>query len=431
MNAPPQPSFIPNMKTLPKRVHLRVDAGHDTGETPDVTKISRRIPVRMWHGHPAREWHGRPAHEMQVVGHDTGETPVPPQTLESTRRCTLPKQRRHGGLAPLLGLLLLGLAYVPSAVASPPPAPLTKLSGKKVWDGGIYNAFTDLTHFGGRWLCCFREGVAHNREQGNIRIVASRDGETWESVSFLRSKDPVDLRDPKFALMPDGRLMLVVGGSALDGDTVVEKHSLVAFSSDGENWSPFHRVLKPNHWLWRVTWFGSVAYGYAYLRHEGAREGFLVESRDGINWRYVKQLDLPYASEATIRFLDSGEMIMLARTEPESRKPVARIGSSKPPYTDWTWNEVPYHLGGPNFIVLPDGRWVAGTRLHNVDGKGGRSTGLAWMTRDSLTPFAQFETVPREAGYPGLVWKDGRLWVTYYSDHEGQTNIYIGSLPLK
>jgi hypothetical protein len=52
------------------------------------------------------------------------------------------------------------------------------------------------------------------------------------------------------------------------------------------------------------------------------------------------------------------------------------------------------------------------------------------MTRDSLTPFAHFETVPRETGYPGLVWKDGKLWVTYYSDHEGRPSIYIASLPL-
>jgi hypothetical protein len=342
-----------------------------------------------------------------------------------------PNRRRQGGLALFLGLMFLGLGCVQMGGASAPSSSLPKVSGKKIWDRGLYNAFTDLTHFGGRWLCCFREGVAHNREQGNIRVIASRDGETWEPVSFLRSKDPVDLRDPKFAQMPDGRLMLVVGGSVLDGDKVIEKHSLVAFSSDGENWSPFHRVLKPNHWLWRVTSFGSVAYGYAYLRHEGAREGYLVESRDGVDWRYVTQLDIPYASEATIRFLDSGEMIMLARTEPDGDRSVARIGSSKPPYKDWTWNEVEFHLGGPNFIVLPDGRWVAGTRIHNSDGKGGRTTGLAWMTRDSLRPFVHFETVRRDTGYPGLVWKDGKLWVTYYSEHEGRSSIYIASLTLK
>lgn len=342
----------------------------------------------------------------------------------------LPKHARHAGRSLVLLFVVVVLACVPSRGVSAPAASLSKVAGKKIWDGGLYNAFTDLTHFGGRWLCCFREGVAHNREQGNIRVIASRDGQTWQSVSLIRSKDPVDLRDPKFALMPDGRLMLVVGGSVLDGDTVIEKHSLVAFSSDGENWSPFHRVLKPNHWLWRVTWFGSMAYGYAYLRHEGAREGYLVESRDGIDWRYVTQLDLPYASEATIRFLESGEMIMLARTEPKDRN-LARIGSSKAPYKDWTWKEVEFHLGGPNFIVLPDGRWVAGTRIHNSDGKGGRTTGLAWMTRDSLTPFVHLETVPRETGYPGLVWKDGRLWVSYYSDHEGRSSIYIASLPLK
>ena len=342
-----------------------------------------------------------------------------------------PKRAHPGSLFLALSFIVLSFGCLPSGVASPQPAALPKVLGKKIWDAGIYNSFTDLTYFGGRWLCCFREGVKHKDEQGSIRIIESTDGDTWKSVSFLRSSEPVDLRDPKFTVMPDGRLMLVVGGSVLDGDAVVEKHSLVAFSADGENWSPFHRVLKSNHWLWRVTWFGPVAYGYAYLNHKGAREGYLVESRDGIDWRYVTKLDLPYASEATLRFLPSGEMIMLARTEPDDGRKVARIGSSKPPYQDWTWKEVEYHLGGPNFIVLPDGRWLAGTRIHNPDGKGGRTTGLAWMTRDTLTPFIHFETVRRDTGYPGLVWKDGKLWVSYYSEHDGRSSIYIASLPLK
>ena len=341
----------------------------------------------------------------------------------------LSEARCRSGRTLALALLLLGLSCLPLAAATATPAAVRKASGTKIWDGGVYNSFTDLVHFGGRWLCCFREGKQHASDQGDIRILASKDGVAWESVSFLRSTDRVDLRDPKFAEMPDGRLMLVVGGALTEGDNAGEKHSLVAFSSDGRNWSPFHRVLKNNHWLWRVTWFGPVAYGYAYLNHKGAREGYLVESRDGVNWRYGTQLDIPHASEATIRFLESGEMIMLARTEPEGRS-VARIGSSKPPYKEWTWKEVPYHLGGPNFIVLPDGRWLAGTRIHNPDGEGGRTTGLAWMTRDSLTPFLHFETVRRDTGYPGLVWKDGRVWVSYYSEHEGHSSIYIASLPL-
>ncbi len=88
-------------------------------------------------------------------------------------------------------------------------------SVEKIWDRGLHNAFTDLIRFRGRWFCTFREGERHAAGQdGQIRVITSSDGESWESAALLATEG-VDLRDPKLSRTPDGRLLLVAGGSVL------------------------------------------------------------------------------------------------------------------------------------------------------------------------------------------------------------------------
>ena len=47
---------------------------------------------------------------------------------------------------------------------------------------------------------------------GKIRVLVSEDGERWTSLCLLAKKD-VDLRDAKLSVTPDGRLMVLMGGS--------------------------------------------------------------------------------------------------------------------------------------------------------------------------------------------------------------------------
>ncbi len=51
------------------------------------------------------------------------------------------------------------------------------------------------------------------------------------------------------------------------------------------------------------------------------------------------------------------------------------------------------------------------------------TTTLARMTRDSYEPAL---TLPSggDCSYPGLVWHDDSLWMSYYSPHEGKTRTY-------
>ena len=33
-----------------------------------------------------------------------------------------------------------------------------------------------------------------------------------------------------------------------------------------------------------------------------------------------------------------------------------------------------------------------------------------------------------DCSYPGIVWHDGLLWLSYYSSHEGKTSIYLAKI---
>ncbi len=103
----------------------------------------------------------------------------------------------------------------------------------------------------------------------------------------------------------------------------------------------------------------------------------------------------------------------------------ALIGRSVPPYTEWTWEDAGHRIGGPNFIVLPNGALWAGGR----DYPGGAKTVLARMTTTSYEPVL---TLPSggDTSYPGFAWHDGLLWMSYYSSHEGKTSIYLAKIRL-
>ena len=162
----------------------------------------------------------------------------------------------------------------------------------------------------------------------------------------------------------------------------------------------------------------------------------LVCSDDGLNYEAVTTLDVPGGpNETTLRFLPDDAMMALVRRERDDRH--AWIGTSRPPYTDWSWHDAGHRIGGPNFIILPDGRmWAAGRRY----GEGGAyETVLARFGPERYEPVLALPTHsdPADTGtgyvdtsYPGLVWHDGLLWMTYYSGREGRTSIYLAKIRL-
>ena len=323
-----------------------------------------------------------------------------------------------GGRRHWLATILMVLCF-PAVRAENPRI----VSVEKIWDRGLHNAFTDLIRFRGRWFCTFREGERHAAGQdGRIRVITSSDGESWESAALLETAG-VDLRDPKLSRTPDDRLMLVAGGSIYRDDSFQTRVPRVAFSPDGYEWTPPRRVLAEEHWLWRITWHKGTAYSVSKMGDgKNTRRVILYSSPDGIEWNWITVFRNipPWPNEATIRFLPGDEMMILLR-----RNATGWIGTSHPPYRKWTWHDTGHRLGGPNFIRLPDGRLWAGSRAYTGD----PTTILARMTRNSFEPVL---TLPSggDTSYPGMVWHQGLLWISYYSSHEGKSNIYLAKVRL-
>ena len=86
------------------------------------------------------------------------------------------------------------------------------------------------------------------------------------------------------------------------------------------------------------------------------------------------------------------------------------MGRAAPPYRDWTWQVSNHRFGGENLILLPDGRWIVGTRdyTHVKPGStSGSRTMLAELKADgSLAPLV---TLPSDGdtSYPG---SSGTIW---------------------
>lgn len=310
------------------------------------------------------------------------------------------------------------------------------LDVRRIWDQAPHNAFTDLIRIEDRWLCVFREGKGHVSPDGAIRVLASKDGEAWSSAARLALTN-ADLRDAKICRMPDGRLMLVAAG-AMHPPSEVRHRSMVWTSRDGTAWEGPVVVADPNQWLWRVTWHRGRAYGVGY---DTAGERFvrLYSSADGRQFTALvpSLLDQEYPNESALVFLPDDRALCLLRRD--GRPGHGLLGVSAPPYTAWEWKDVGMKIGGPALLRLPDGRLVAGVRLY--DGK--VRTSLGWVNAETGR-MREFLSLPSggDCSYPGLVWEEpgsaadlaaspapvrprGRLWVSYYSSHEGKTGIYL------
>lgn len=310
-------------------------------------------------------------------------------------------------------------------LASRPAAPPKLLWVKKIWDAAPHNTFTDLVRFKGRFLCAFREAPGHVGGEGHIRVLASVDGREWTSSAEI-IEPGIDLRDAKLSVAPDDRLMLLMGGSVWKGKNLVFQQTRVSFSEDGGEFSPIRRVYRPGWWLWRATWHKGVCYGMAYLGDAEAGKDSpehldLARSKDGVKWNRVRGFEIAdQANEATLRFLPDDRMVALIRRDGGQR--LAVLGLSAPPYTNWKLEDGRQPLGGPEFIILPDGQaWAAG-RDHSD------KTHTAVLRLD-LDPATRL-IVPSggDTSYPGMVWHDGKLWMSYYAGHEGKCAIYLACM---
>lgn len=320
---------------------------------------------------------------------------------------------------------ICGLLFTLVITASPLRAEEAEIvEVQKIWDKAPHNAFTDLIRFNDRWFCVFREGQKHVSPDGALRVLESKDGKIWTSAALITSETG-DLRDAKITVTPKGQLMLS-GASALHQPSDVRHQSLVWFSDDGRTWSEPVPIGDPNFWIWRITWHQGTAYGIGYATTNPKRVR-LYKSQDGRKFDVLVEnlFDAGYPNETSIIFRKDNTALCLLRRDGKPNE--ALLGQADPPYTKWTWDGLGKRIGGPHMLQIPEGRIVAAGR----DYTGGATTRLWWL--DLQQPAVQeIAKLPSggDTSYPGLVWHEGHLWVSYYSSHEGKTSIYLAKIRL-
>jgi hypothetical protein len=296
------------------------------------------------------------------------------------------------------------------------------LNVQKIWDHGKHNAMTDLLRHRGRWLCTFREGEDHISPEGKIRVIASDDGLSWNSLALLEMPDH-DLRDPKLSITPSGCLML--NTCAVQRTPAKQDfQSFILLSEDGMEWDAPQPIGDPGCWLWRVTWHQGIAYAIGYATFEPLRTQ-LYAARDGIHYDLMADSlcteDFP--NEATLRFREDSSALCLQRRD--AGKATALLGVSNPPYKTWEWKDLGIRIGGPNLLILPDGCMIAAVRRYGKK---------QWTSLNYLDPIegtlVELLALPSggDTSYAGLFWHEDILWASYYSSHEEKANIYLAQI---
>lgn len=314
-----------------------------------------------------------------------------------------------------------------ASVNGQPSSELQLIEVRKIWDEAPHNAFTDLIRFKNRWFCVFREGKEHVSPDGALRVITSEDGKQWESSALLTAPD-MDLRDAKITVTPDGRLMLT-GVGALHDKSVNTHQSLAWFSDDGYSWSISYPIGDPDFWLWRTTWHNQKAYsmGYGCNKERLLR---LYVSNDGKNFEtLVEDMGITdYPNETAMVFSGDTAYCLLRR---DGEQKSGLLGISLPPYTGWKWKDMGVRIGGPQMIQLPDGRLLAAVRLYGGEGWHPARTSLCWVDpgEGNITEALEFPS-GGDTSYPGVVFLNGTLWVSYYSSHEGKTAVYLAKVKM-
>lgn len=311
-------------------------------------------------------------------------------------------------------------------------------SVKMIWDAGDHNAFTDLLRHDGKWYCVFREGKGHVSPDGALRILTSTDGEEWTSAALVTADD-ADLRDAKISVAPDGRLCLC-GAAAWHKPEKETHQTFLWYSSDGKNWGERIAIGDPGYWIWRIEWHQGIAYGIGYKTGKMATHATrLYKSEDGRHFQTLvaslTPADSGYVNEAGMLILPDGTFLSIVRRDNRSGETDALLGTAKAPYGNWTWKHTGVRIGGPDMIQLPDGRIIVAGRDYVTKAK----TALWWLNPET-GELTQIAVLPSkgDTSYPGLVYHDGELWVSYYSSRDGKTpdsaspntSIYLARLQL-
>lgn len=299
----------------------------------------------------------------------------------------------------------------------------------KIWDNDPHSAFTDLVRWKGKFVCVFRAGARHVSPDGAIQLLASVDGSSWRPLARIKS-DSADLRDPKLAIGSDNQLIVYAAG-AMHDKSVCTHRTYQWTSTDGKAWSDATEVGEPDSWLWRVTPHSSGYYGWGYGTN---KERFIrfyrsKDGKSGFEPITPKVLQPKGYVNETGMVMEGDLAWCLLRRDGKAPQNTGLLGMARAPFTDWTWQDLGVQIGGPALMRLPSGQFLAVVRLYNAPRV---RTALCSLDIEKAK-LTELITLPSsgDSSYAGMVWHEQKLWISYYSSHEGKTSIYFAEVDVK
>jgi hypothetical protein len=312
---------------------------------------------------------------------------------------------------------------------------------RRVFHNGEHNAFTDLIRWRNKFWLTFRSSPdGHmNFTTGSIIVLVSDDAKSWQQVHRFSVADR-DTRDPHFLIFKNklfiytGTALVVKGGK---GQTDWHSHfGYAVWTEDGATWSgPKSLEGTYGHYIWRAGAFGDKAYLCARRWRDQVptpntdretMEAALLESDDGLRWRFHSFLQEKSGNETAFIFEPDGTLLSVSRATREA----SAVGRSRPPYLQWERQDIPLYLGGPMLARWGD-RLIVGARRMKPEGP---RTTFWWLEGARLTPCVELPS-DGDNSYPGMVILDAkRALVSWYSTHEKDaqgkpiTAIYLAEL---
>jgi len=259
---------------------------------------------------------------------------------------------------PLFTLLIAAVMLTPAAAADDSPLPDVRVENvRRVFWNGEHNAFTDLIRWNDRFYLTFRSCPDGHMvfPTAKIVVLASDDAKSWEKVHEF-SVPKRDTRDPHF-LDFKGKLFIYTGtwycGDAAPKREDYDMNTHLGFgvwTGDGAKWSaPEQLEGTYGHYIWRATSHDGKAYLCGRRRHgyadgngeEGWIESAMLESDDGLRWRFTGLFQDKKGDETDFLFEPDGQVVALVRNKEST------LNRARPPYQKWERKNLGVYIGGP------------------------------------------------------------------------------------
>jgi hypothetical protein len=308
--------------------------------------------------------------------------------------------------------------------AKTPQLPAQPREVRKIFGDGKHNAFTALARFRDQYWLAFRTGKDHNSADGDILVLRSADGKEWAEAYRLNAAP--DDRDPQFLLV--GKRLLLYDPAMTGKDCT----TYAVYTEDGKTWSKPQPVYEPRYILWKPCAHGGKYYATAHKKdEEGDGKGravHLIVSEDGLRWQKVSTIRAGnWESETTLHFEKNGHLLAFLRQKYGS--PACEVLEADAPYTEWKRRPagVP-HLSGHSIHTFKGTTYLFSRTVDAATKKTG--TMIYTLSDGKLQPYC---VVPSggDCSYAEAVEHGDDMLVTFYSSHEGATNIYQAFVPLK